>query len=434
MNMYDIIEKKKHGKKLTNDEIGYFVKGYTDGSIPDYQASALLMAIYFKGMDYEETVDLTKHMRDSGDVVDLSAINGIKVDKHSTGGVGDKTSLVLAPMLASCGLKVAKMSGRALGHTGGTIDKLEAINGFTVELSPEKFVDTVNTTGLAIIAQSGEIAPADKKLYALRDVTATVDNLSLIASSIMSKKLAGGSDIICLDVKTGSGAFMQTLEDSKALAEAMVKVGNGAGKKVSAIISDMDQPLGFAVGNSTELHEAVNSLKGNGPKDLMEVVYALGSCLLTDGGIAKDHTEARKMLEDSIASGSALKKFCEFIEAQGGDIAFVDDLSLLPLGEITKDIIAEKDGFISRIDCKQIGMASLASGAGRTVKEDPIDFSAGLIFKKKVGDEVKAGDVIATIYSSDEAKIVTAHERAVSAIEYSDEKPSLKPVVYEIVR
>ncbi len=434
MNMYDIIEKKKHGEKLTHDEIGYFVSGYTDGTIPDYQASALMMAIYFKGMDYEETVSLTKHMRDSGDVVDLSEISGIKVDKHSTGGVGDKTSLVLAPMLASCGLKVAKMSGRALGHTGGTIDKLEAIKGFRVELSPQEFTDIVNNTGLAIIAQSGEIAPADKKLYALRDVTATVDNLSLIASSIMSKKLAGGSDIICLDVKTGSGAFMQTLEDSKALAEAMVNVGNGAGKKVSAIISDMDQPLGYAVGNSTELHEVVASLKGNGPKDLMEVVYALGTCLLTDSGIAGDDAEAKAMLEDSIRTGSALNKFCEFISSQGGDTSFVDDLSLLPLGKITAEIKAETDGYISRIDCKQIGMASLASGAGRTVKEDPIDFSAGLIFRKKVGDKVNKGDIIATIYSSDENRIRQAYNRAVEAIEYSEECPNVNPIVYEIVR
>ena len=434
MNMYDIIEKKKHGKKLTYDEISYFVKGYTDGTIPDYQASALMMAIYFKGMDYEETVNLTICMRDSGDVVDLSGIEGIKVDKHSTGGVGDKTSLVLSPMLASCGLKVAKMSGRALGHTGGTIDKLEAIKGFRVEQSPEEFMNIVNNTGIAIIAQSGEIAPADKKLYALRDVTATVDNLSLIASSIMSKKLAGGSDIICLDVKTGSGAFMQTLEDSKALAEAMVRVGNGAGKKVSAIISDMDQPLGYAVGNSTELHEVVNSLKGNGPKDLMDVVYALGTCLLTDSGIAKNEVQAKEMLENSITNGDALKKFCDFISAQGGDTSFVDDLSLLPLGEITTEVIAQKDGYISRIDCKQIGMASLASGAGRTVKEDPIDFSAGLVFKKKVGDKVSKGDIIATIYSSDENKIKTSHQRAVEAIEYSDECPKLNPIVYEIVK
>ncbi len=434
MNMYDIIEKKKHGFSLTNEEIGYFIKGFTDGSIPDYQASALMMAIYFKGMDYEETVNLTVHMRDSGDVVDLGDIGGVKVDKHSTGGVGDKTSLVLSPMLAACGLKVAKMSGRALGHTGGTIDKLEAIKGFKVELTKEEFVRIVNETGMAIISQSGDIAPADKKLYALRDVTATVDNLSLIASSIMSKKLAGGSDIICLDVKTGSGAFMQTLEESKALAEAMVKVGNGAGKKVSAIISDMDQPLGYAVGNSTELHEAVNSLKGNGPKDLMEVVYALGICLLTDGGIASTEEEARKMLEDSISSGSALRKFREFIASQGGDTAFIDDLSLLPLGEVTMDITALKDGYIAKIDCKQIGMASLASGAGRTVKEDPIDFSAGLIFKKKVGEKVKKGDVIATIYSSDEDKIKVAHQRAVEAIKYSDRCPMEKPIVYDIIR
>lgn len=434
MNMYDIIEKKKHGEKLTYDEIGYFVKGYTEGSIPDYQASALLMAIYFKGMDYEETVDLTKHMRDSGDIVDLSAISGIKVDKHSTGGVGDKASLVLAPMLASCGLKVAKMSGRALGHTGGTIDKLEAIKGYRVELSPEEFTDIVNTVGLAIIAQSGEIAPADKKLYALRDVTATVDNLSLIASSIMSKKLAGGSDIICLDVKTGSGAFMQTLEDSKALAEAMVQVGNGAGKKVSAIISDMDQPLGYAVGNSTELHEVVTSLKGNGPEDLMQVVYALGSCLLTDSGVAKTDEEARKMLADSISSGSALEKFRSFISAQGGDTSFIEDLSLLPLGEITVDISAASDGYISKIHCKQIGMASLASGAGRTVKEDPIDFSAGLIFRKKVGDPVTKGEIIATIYSSDEEKAKAAYQRAVEAIEYSDECPETNPIVYGIIK
>ena len=434
MNMYDIIEKKKHGQSLTYDEIGYFIKGYTDGTIPDYQASALMMAIYFKGMDYRETVDLTLHMRDSGDVVDLSGIEGIKVDKHSTGGVGDKTSLVLSPMLASCGLKVAKMSGRALGHTGGTIDKLEAIKGFRVELSPEEFMNIVNNTGIAIIAQSGEIAPADKKLYALRDVTATVDNLSLIASSIMSQKLAGGSDIICLDVKTGSGAFMQTVEDSKALAKAMVDVGNGAGKKVSAIISDMDQPLGYAVGNSTELHEVVNSLKGNGPEDLMEVVYTLGSCILTDSGIAGNDVEARKMMEETISSGKALEKFCEFISAQGGDTQFVNDLSLLPLGEITKDIIAPSDGYISRIDCKQIGMASLASGAGRTVKEDPIDFSAGIIFNKKVGSSVKKGDVIAKIYSSDENKALAALARAEEAIEYSLEEPVRNPIIYGIVR
>ncbi len=434
MNMYDIIEKKKHGLELTDEEIGYFVKGFTKGEIPDYQASALLMAIYFKGMNYKETVNLTVHMQYSGDVVDLSDIEGVKVDKHSTGGVGDKTSLVLAPMLASCGLKVAKMSGRALGHTGGTIDKLEAIKGFRVELSPEEFADTVNNTGMAIIAQSGDIAPADKKLYALRDVTATVDNISLIASSIMSKKLAGGAEIICLDVKTGSGAFMQTLDESRELAKAMVSVGNGAGRKVSAIISDMDQPLGFAVGNSLELHEAVNSLKGNGPKDLMDVIYALGTCLLTDAGIAKTDEEARQMLEDSITSGKALDSFRRFIAAQGGDTSFIDDLSQLPLGEVTRKVTADKDGYISKIDCKQIGMASLASGAGRTVKEDPIDFSAGLYFEKKVGDHVKMGDVIATIYSSDETKIENALQRATDAIGISENAPALNPIVYEIIR
>ncbi|MBE6039091.1 MAG: pyrimidine-nucleoside phosphorylase [Anaerofustis stercorihominis] len=434
MNMYDIIEKKKHGEALTKEEIAYFVQGFTNGEIPDYQASALLMAIYFQGMNSEETVELTVQMEHSGDVVDLGEIKGIKVDKHSTGGVGDKTSLVLGPMLAACGLKVAKMSGRALGHTGGTIDKLEAIEGFRTELSKEEFVKTVNDVGMAVIGQTGNITPADKKLYALRDVTATVDNISLIASSIMSKKLAGGAEIICLDVKTGSGAFMETLEDSEKLAKEMVAVGNGAGRKVSAIISDMNQPLGYAVGNSLELHEAINSLKGNGPEDLMEVCYALGTCLLVDSGVAEDEEDARDMLEFSISTGSALVKFYNFIAAQGGNAEICKNLDLLPLGEIHVPLVAESDGYIYSIDCKEIGLASLASGAGRRVKEDVIDFSAGILFEKKVGAYVNKGDVIATVYSSYEDKAAAALERAKDAIIISDEKPEERPVVYKIIK
>lgn len=433
MRMYDLILKKKQGGELSTDEIRYMIEGFTEGSIPDYQMSAMTMAICFRGMTPRETVDLTLAMRDSGDVLDLSGIKGIKVDKHSTGGVGDKTSLALTPIIAALGVPVAKMSGRGLGHTGGTIDKLECFDGFTTALSEEQFAGNVNTIGIAIAGQTANLAPADKKLYALRDVTATVDQMSLIASSIMSKKLASGSAAIVLDVKTGNGAFMKKLEDSRALAKEMVSIGTMAGKKTVAVITDMDQPLGRAVGNSLEVREAIDTLRGEGPADFKEVVFALGSQMLMLAGRAADEKEARALMEGVIQDGSALDKFAQFVRAQGGDAAPVYDTSLLPVAGKTLAVTAKESGYVHRILAEDIGIACMTLGGGRETKESAIDLSVGIILEKKNGNAVSAGEVLATIYGNDDAKMQAAYEKIAHAYEIAKEPAAFVPVVREYI-
>lgn len=411
MTMYDLILKKKHGEELTNEEICYMISGYTKGDIPDYQMSAMMMAICFQGMTPEETKNLTLAMAESGDMLDLSAIEGIKVDKHSTGGVGDKTSLVLGPMVASLGVAVAKMSGRGLGHTGGTIDKLESFTGFTTGISKETFIKNVNEIHMAIAGQTADLAPADKKLYALRDVTGTVDQMSLIASSIISKKLASGADAIVLDVKTGDGAFMKTLEDSKALAEAMVSIGKLAGKKMAAIISDMDQPLGNAVGNILEVKEAIETLHGNGPKDLEELVLTLGSYMVVAAEKAKSIEAARTQLEQTLVDGSAFETFKKFVVAQGGCEEEVLHPEKLPVARYIEDVLCEEDGYVAKIQTEEIGRISLLLGGGRETKESAIDLTVGLVLNKKRGDKVQKGDVLATIHANDKEKLVQAKDR-----------------------
>ncbi len=402
MRMIDIIEKKRDGYALTKEEIDFFIKGYTNGDIPDYQASSLAMAIFFQDMTEEERANLTMAMVNSGDVIDLSNIDGIKVDKHSTGGVGDTTTLVLAPLVASVGVPVAKMSGRGLGHTGGTIDKLESAKGFHVELSEDEFVKLVNENQVAVMGQSGNLTPADKKLYALRDVTGTVNSIPLIASSIMSKKIAAGADAIVLDVKTGSGAFMKTIEDAEALAHAMVRIGNNVGRNTMAIISDMSQPLGDAIGNGLELKEAIETLKGQGPDDLTELVLTLGSQMVVLAKQASTLDEAREYLTQSIESGKALEKFKSFISNQGGDASIVDHPKNLANAKFKIDYAAKQDGYITEMIANEIGVASMMLGAGRQTKEDVIDLSVGIVLNKKVGDKVKAGESILTIHSNKE--------------------------------
>ncbi len=433
MRMYDLICKKKRGGHLTNEEIQFIVKEYTRGDIPDYQMSALMMAICFQGLDEEETLSLTLAMRDSGEVLDLSEIEGIKIDKHSTGGVGDKTSLVLAPMVAALGIPVAKMSGRGLGHTGGTIDKLECFPGFSTALSEQQFYQNVNRIKLAIMGQTANLAPADKKLYALRDVTATVDQLSLIASSIMSKKLAANADAIVLDVKTGSGAFMKTEEDAFALAKEMVQIGKNAGKQIVAVITDMDQPLGNAVGNSLEVKEAILSLNGLGPKDFMEVVYALGTEMVMASGRAQTMEEAKQMLIQTIEDKTALDKFAEFVEAQGGDKRFVYQPELLPVAKFQLQVQNTEEGYVSHIQAEEIGLANLMLGGGRLTKESSIDLSVGILLHKKCGDLVHPGETLATIYANDMEKAKNAYGKIVCAYQIQsmpvEEKPMIKGVV-----
>lgn len=434
MRMYDLIIKKKQGEELTTDEINFIIKGFTDGSIPDYQMSAMTMAICFRGMTERETVDLTLAMRDSGDVLDLSKIEGIKVDKHSTGGVGDKTSLALTPIIAALGVPVAKMSGRGLGHTGGTIDKLECFPGFTTGISEEVFIKNVNDIKIAIAGQTANLAPADKKLYALRDVTGTVDQMSLIAASIMSKKLAAGSDAIVLDVKTGNGAFMKRMEDSISLAEAMVSIGKMAGKKTAAIITDMDQPLGYAVGNSVEVIEAIETLKGNGPEDFKEVVFALGSQMLQFAEKATDDIDARKKMQSVIDDGSALDKFAEFVTAQGGDGSYVYDTAKFPKAALTEEVKTTKAGYVHRILAEDIGIACMTLGGGRETKESNIDLSVGIVLKKKNGDTVTEGDTLAVILGNDAAKIENAKKKILNAYEISSEEKNAEPVVKKIIK
>lgn len=400
MRMIDIIEKKRDGKSLTREEIEFFVNGYTRGEVPDYQASSLAMAIFFQDMNDEERAALTMSMVNSGERIDLSDINGIKVDKHSTGGVGDTTTLVLAPLVAAVGVPVAKMSGRGLGHTGGTIDKLESVKGFNVEISEKDFIKLVNDNQVAVIGQSGNLTPADKKLYALRDVTGTVNSIPLIASSIMSKKIAAGADAIVLDVKTGSGAFMKTLDDAEALAHAMVRIGNNVGRNTMAIISDMSQPLGNAVGNALELKEAIATLKGNGPKDLTELVLTLGSQMVVLAEQAESLDEARQMLVDAIKTGKALNKFKTFLSNQGRDDSIVHSPEKLPSAKYQVEFKAKKDGFITEIIANEIGVASMMLGAGRQTKEDDIDLGVGIVLNKKVGEHVEKGENILTIHTN----------------------------------
>ena len=400
MRMIDIIEKKRDGKSLTKEEIEFFVNGYTHGEVPDYQASSLAMAIFFQDMNDEERAALTMSMVNSGEKIDLSDINGIKVDKHSTGGVGDTTTLVLAPLVAAVGVPVAKMSGRGLGHTGGTIDKLESVKGFNVEISEKDFIKLVNDNQVAVIGQSGNLTPADKKLYALRDVTGTVNSIPLIASSIMSKKIAAGADAIVLDVKTGSGAFMKTLDDAEALAHAMVRIGNNVGRNTMAIISDMSKPLGNAIGNALELKEAIATLKGNGPKDLTELVLTLGSQMVVLAEQATSLDEARQMLIDAIKTGKALNKFKTFLSNQGGDDSIVNSPEKLPSAKYQVEFKAKKDGYITEIIANEIGVASMMLGAGRQTKEDVIDLGVGIVLNKKVGEHVEKGENILTIHTN----------------------------------
>lgn len=400
MRMVDLIAKKRDGGELTTEEIRFIIEGYTKGEIPDYQVSALAMAIYFRDMTERERADLTMAMVHSGETVDLSAIEGIKVDKHSTGGVGDTTTLVLAPLVAALGVPVAKMSGRGLGHTGGTIDKLESIKGFTVEYSKKEFIDKVNRHKIAVIGQTADLAPADKKLYALRDVTATVESIPLIASSVMSKKIAGGADAIVLDVKTGSGAFMKTLEEARALAEAMVSIGNRLGRRTTAVISDMSQPLGYAVGNALEVREAIETLRGRGPKDLEELCLALGGQMVMLAGKAGSAEEAEEKLREVLRSGKALEKFREWIESQGGDPFVADDPDRLPRAAFQIGVPARKGGVVAEIVADQIGLAAMMLGAGRSTKESEIDLSVGLVLHKKIGDPVEEGETLATIHAN----------------------------------
>lgn len=428
MRMVDIIEKKKHGIELSKDEIRFFVDGYVKGDIPDYQASAFLMAIYFKGMTENETTELTLAVRDSGDVVDLSSINGIKVDKHSTGGVGDKTTLIIAPLVASFGVKIAKMSGRGLGHTGGTVDKMESIPGLDTSLKTSKFIDIVNKTGVSVIGQTGNLAPADKKLYALRDVTSTVDSIPLIAASIMSKKLAAGSDAILLDVKTGSGAFMKTQDSAIELASEMVAIGENAGKTTAALITEMDIPLGHNIGNTLEIIEVIDTLKGHGPSDLTEVCIELAANLVTmsgQGNLEENREKVRAKLHD----GSAFEKFIEFTSAQGGDSSYLKDISKFEKAEFEHEVKIKADGFVFEMDTEKIGISSVVLGAGRKTKEDEIDFAAGIKLVKKTGDEVKDGDTIAILYTNDKESISDAERLVLEAYTISNEKPELEPLI-----
>lgn len=433
MRMYDLIMKKRNGSELTTEEINFFVDGYTKGTIPDYQVSALMMAIYFQKMNKRETADLTMAMVNSGNTIDLSAIEGIKVDKHSTGGVGDTTTLILAPIVAAVGIPVAKMSGRGLGHTGGTLDKLESFEGFSVEMPIEKFIEDVNTRKIAIAGQSGDLAPADKKLYALRDVTATVDNMSLIASSIMSKKIASGADAIVLDVKTGSGAFMKEEDKSFELAQEMVDIGNSVGRNTIGVVTDMDQPLGFAVGNILEVKEAIDTLKGQGPEDLTELCYTLGSYMIMLAGKAKSAEEAREVLKHIIESGSGLNKLKELVEIQGGNPEVVDNPDLFKKAPIVEEVLAPKDGYVKSIKADDIGLAALVLGAGRETKESEIDLAVGVVLRKKIGDYVKAGESIATIHANDMDKKKSSEEIILKAYGFSNEEVKAPKLIKGIV-
>lgn len=431
MRMVDMISKKRDGHALTSDEIKFIIDGYTKGEIPDYQMSSLAMAIYFQDMTDEERAALTMAMVESGDQIDLSDIEGVKVDKHSTGGVGDTTTLVLAPLVAALDIPVAKMSGRGLGHTGGTIDKLEAVEGFHVEISEEEFIKLVNKAKIAVIGQTGNLTPADKKIYALRDVTGTVNSIPLIASSIMSKKIAAGADAIVLDVKTGKGAFMQTVEDAEALAHAMVKIGNQVGRQTMAIISDMNQPLGLGIGNALELKEAIDTLKGNGPEDLTELVLTLGAQMVVLAKKAETLEEAREKLQAVIDNGAAIEKFKTFLSNQGGDASVVDDPSKLPTAKYTFDLPAKTSGVVSEMVANEIGIASMMLGAGRQTKEDDIDLAVGLVLHKKIGDKVEEGESLLTIHANQE-DVEAVKQKLYDNITISDSAETPK-LIYKII-
>lgn len=433
MRMYDIIQHKRDNKELSCEEIQFFVEKYTAGNIPDYQAAALAMAIFFNGMTPEETAELTLAMAHSGDVMDLSPIKGIKVDKHSTGGVGDKTSLVLGPMVAALGVPVAKMSGRGLGHTGGTIDKLESFPGFQTGIPEQEFFDNVNRIGIAIAGQTGNLAPADKKLYALRDVTATVESIPLIASSIMSKKIAAGADVIVLDVKVGSGAFMKDEESAVKLADTMVRIGDAVGKKTMAVVSDMDEPLGFAVGNALEVKEAIDTLAGNGPQDLYELCLELGSHMVAGAGRAQNCAEAKEMLAGTIKDGSALKKLAELVEAQGGNPEAVYDTGLLPKASIEYEYRADTEGYVSRIVCDIVGTSAMVLGGGRENKDSVIDLSVGIVLEAKKGAYVHKGDVLARFYANDENKLSDAVKRFADAYVIEDTRPAESRLIKKVI-
>ena len=434
MRMYDIIDKKKRGQELTEQEIQYVIEGYVKEEIPDYQVAAWLMAIFFHGLSDHELVKMTEYMAKSGDMVDLSKIQGIKVDKHSTGGVGDKTTLVIAAIVAACGGKVAKMSGRGLGFTGGTIDKLESIPGFRTAIDDKEFYDIVNRTGLAVIGQSGEIAPADKKLYALRDVTATVDSIPLIAASIMSKKLASGSDKIVLDVTVGSGAFMKNTRDAKKLAKHMVAIGNHAGKETVAILTGMEEPLGFAIGNNMEVKEAIEVLKGDGPEDVKEVSVALAGMMLSLGLENVSHSQGKRMAKKALSSGQAFEKFKEMVQAQGGDIRYVEHPEFFERDAFEGEVLAAEDGFLSGMDTEKIGVAAGLLGAGRETKDSVIDMSAGIYLEKKIGDTVKKGEPIAICYAGTKEKLNRGMAMFESSIRYSKEAPRIPKLIVDIIR
>jgi pyrimidine-nucleoside phosphorylase len=429
MRVYDVIQKKRNGEVLTDEEIRYFVEGYTKGEIPDYQASALLMAIYFQGMNEHETAALTRFMAQSGDMVDLSSIPGIKVDKHSTGGVGDKTTLVIGPIVAACGVPVAKMSGRGLGHTGGTLDKLEAIPGFNTAISIEKFFEIIKMVGVSVVGQTGNLAPADKKLYALRDVTATVDNLSLIAASIMSKKIAAGSDAILLDVKTGSGAFMKTIDKSIDLAKVMVTIGEHVGRKTVALITEMDRPLGNAIGNSLEVIEAVDTLRSHGPEDLTELCLQLSANMLYLANMG-DLEKCRMLAKNALDSGRAYEKLKEMVEAQGGDVSVIENTEGFEKAPIVYEVKADQEGFISQMNTERLGIASVVLGAGRENKEDSIDYSAGIILQAKIGDRIKLGQTLATLYTAKEKELKAVEDMLKKAITIRADKPAPIPLIH----
>lgn len=433
MQMTDLIVKKRDGGKLSAEEIDFMVQNYTRSIIPDYQMSAMCMAILFVGMDSEETLNLTLSMMHSGDVLDLSPIAGVKGDKHSTGGVGDKTSLILCPMVTACGMKIAKMSGRGLGHTGGTIDKLESFPGFSTALTDEQFFENVNRLGIAIIGQTADLDPADKKLYALRDVTGTVQSIPLIASSIMSKKLAAGADVIVLDVKCGSGAFMKNIEQARELAKTMVAIGKGAGRRCAACITDMDQPLGRAVGNALEVKEAISVLKGETKDDLLELCLTLGSCMLTAAGLAADEIEARKMLQKSIDDGTALTKLGDLIEGQGGSRADVMDTCRLPAAPVVYPVLCPVSGYVSHIEADEVGLAAMHLGGGRVTKDSVIDLSVGIMLSKKVGERVQAGETIAIIHAADEAAAKTAADELLKCYEFSAQPVAANVLIKEII-
>ncbi|MBR0534862.1 MAG: pyrimidine-nucleoside phosphorylase [Clostridia bacterium] len=432
MRIYDIIKKKRDGNELSTAEIEFFIKGYVDGSIKDYHAAALCMAIFYVGMTERETADLTLAMANSGDTVDLSQFGSLTADKHSTGGVGDKTTLIVAPIAASLGCIMAKMSGRGLGHTGGTIDKLDSIKGFNTQLSPKDFFEAVKKTGIAVVGQSGNLTPADKQLYALRDVTATVDSLPLIASSIMSKKLAAGAHTIVLDVKHGSGAFMKTPEDAEALAREMVKIGKNCGRNTSAVITNMDIPLGNNIGNSLEIKEAIEVLKGQGPEDLKTVCLALAAQIVS---LSKsiDIETAKTLTRDSLENGKAFLKFKEWISAQGGNSQWIDNPQLFPVASIHHEIKASQSGFISHMDTEKIGISAVIAGAGRETKADTIDMSAGIVLKKKTGDSVNEGDIIAILHTNNKISVEGAEKKFLEAITISPNKPESKPLIYKII-